>query len=566
MVMTRCQYVIIFLLAGQIFLTSNAFSQCPEKIIITTDRYLYFSGENLWYKAGCFITGTNQPSPLSKVAYLELSNLNGTTVTQIKLSLEKGQGNSYMILPDTLSTGNYFLTAYTNWMRNYDNQFFATTMISVINPFRKDVFNSITKLKVPFSESEKIQSNTAVFEQLQKEYKTRSMVDLIFKNVADLNDISISVARKSLLSSHENSSKPENQSGESGSTIKLKNPPDFLPEVEGKIITGIIKNRSDNKPLVKEVVILNFVNRIASLYVTRTDNSGRFRFSVNQFGNKEMVIQPIWADTSGAGYAVELDPAFITEKVKIGPAGVPFNDSLITEINKCIINMQVEALYNSASKRSYVAKPLTRNFNFYNDPPIKTQLDKYIELPTMSEVFKEIVPSVAVRDRNNVNSFRVASENGMLLDYFAIVDGIQIKDINRIVSMNPEDVKQIEVIDLKYYFKDQELGAIINIQTKKGDLSAMNFDNRIFRQEYPCFEYSYIFPFPDYSVDSIYKSDIADFRNQLYWNPQVNVEKEGSHIRFYTSDDTGDYLVAIEGITPEGKRVRYEMPFSVIEK
>jgi hypothetical protein len=564
--MRRYQHVLTLLLVGQLFLTSNSFSQCPEKIIITTDRCLYFSGENLWYKAGCYIAGTNQPSPLSKVVYLELSNLSGTTVTQVKLSLEKGQGNSYMILPDTLSTGNYFLTAYTNWMRNYDNQVFAIAMISVINPFRKDVFNSLTSLKLPVSESIEILDNTAVFEPIQKEYKTRALVDLNIKNVTDLNDISISVARKSLLSSYENRSKAENQSAESASTKRLKNPPDFLPEPEGKIITGIIKNRSDNKPLVKEVVILNFVNRITSLYVTRTDNSGRFRFSVNQFGNKEMVIQPIWADTSGAGYAVELDPSFITEKVKIKPAGVPFNDSLITEINECIINMQVEALYNSASKRSYVAKPLTRNFNFFNDPPIKTQLDKYIELPTMSEVFKEIVPSVGVRDRNNVNSFRVNSSNGMLLDYFAIVDGIQTKDINRIVSMNPEDVKQIEVIDLKYFFKDQELGAIINIQTKKGDLSAMNFDNRIFRQEYPCFEYSYIFPFPDYAVDSIYKSDNADFRNQLYWNPQVNVEKESSHIRFYTSDDTGDYLVALEGINNEGKRVRFEVPFSVIEK
>jgi hypothetical protein len=565
--MSRYKHALISLFVIQLFLTTNSFCQCPEKIVITTDRDLYFSGENLWYKVECLITGTDEPSPLSKVVYLELTNISGMPVTQLKLYIEKGQSSSMIILPDTLSTGNYFLTGYTNWMKNYNNQVFTRRMISVINPFRNDVFTSLATLKIPLSaENDKVLNNTTFFEKIQKEYKTRSLVDIIIKNIPGFKNISVSVARKELLSlpgitSH---NLPEKPGGEKNTLSGFKNPPDFLPEPEGKIISGTIKKRSDNKPLAKEVVILNFVDRTTSLYLSRTDNKGRFWFSVNQFGNKEMVIQPIWADTSGTGYSVELDPSFVADRGRNNPIGITFNDSLINEINKCIINMQVEALYNSVLKRSFNAAPVKRNLNFYNDPEIKKQLDKYIELPTLSEVFKEIVPSVSVKDWKNNNAFRVFSSNGLYLDYFAIVDGVQIKDIDRVLSMNPEDVKQIELIDLKYHFKDQELGAIISIQTKKGDLSALNFDNRIFRQEYNGYEFSYSFSSPDYSVDSIYSSPVADFRNVLYWNPDLKTGKDVSTIRFYTSDDTGIYLVSIEGIGPDGKKIRIESQIKVV--
>jgi hypothetical protein len=556
------------ILAGNMFLITSLYSQCSERISITTDRDLYFSGENLWYKVDCIKGGTSQPSPLSKVAYLELYNTSGTAVMQAKLFLFDGQTNSRMVLPDTLSTGNYFLAGYTNWMKNYGSQVYASKMISIINPFQKGVFAALSGINPIMKEAgNKSGDNSLIVEQLHDKYKSRSLVEMVLKYNQDLKYVTVSVARKALLYERsKNTSDPEGLAETDYFTSQLKNPPAFLPEPEGKIVSGIIVNRSDNMPLANEVVTLSFVSRVPYLYLSHTDNSGRFRFAVNQFGGKEMVIQPLWADTSGKGFMVELDPSFVSNLTFKGTGTTSLNDSSIAEISKCIVNMQVEALYSTVLRRNYVSLPVKKSYSFFNDPPISTVLDKYIELPTMSEVFKEIVPSVGVRERKNVNSFRVVGSNGLYVNYFAIVDGVQIKDINRIIAMNPEEIKQIEVLDLRYFFKDQELGAIISIQTKKGDLSAMNFDNRIFRQEYSGYEYSYAFQSPDYSIDSIYQSKTADFRNLLYWNPEVKIAKEGTHIRFSTSDDTGDYIVSLEGITQEGKKVRYEMPFSVSDK
>ncbi len=565
--MHRLSKLLLFLLTYSLLFYSKIAGQCPEKISISTDRDLYFTGETIWYKVCCLGSGTSKPSLLSKVAYFELYNINNNPVVQLKLYLTEGQLNSKLLLPDTLSTGTYFLKGYTNWMKNYGSQVFATKVISVINPFTSDVSAVINNLSSDIQgEVATENKNWLQVSQTKNEYKTRSLVDLSIKKSEDVKFLTVSVARLSLLNRRGNSALPvaDKVNGINNIRDGLKHSPDHLPEPEGILISGTIRNKNNNNLLINEVITLNLVSSFPTLNISRTDNAGRFRFVVNQFGNKEMVIQPLNADTSGTGYLIELDPVFASDVRNISVNGSKFDDSDIDELNKCIINMQIEALYNSVLKNNTQTGQTFREYSFYSEPEIKVILDKYIELPTMNEVFKEIVPAVGIRDKKNVNSFKVFGTTGALKNYFAMVDGIPIKDINRIAAMNPEDIKQIEVINLTYYFKDQELGAIISIQTKKGDLSAMNFDNRIFRQEYTGYEYSYSFSSPDYSIDSIFSSPVADFRNVLYWNPDLKTDKEAGTLRFYTSDDTGTYLVSVEGIGPDGNKIRIEYPIKVV--
>jgi hypothetical protein len=280
---------------------------------------------------------------------------------------------------------------------------------------------------------------------------------------------------------------------------------------------------------------------------------------------KEIVIQPYSADSTSIDYMIDIDPVFANSRKSLWGNSNSVDDKFVEEINKCIVNMQIEALYNSVSRINQKPVLLPEKYSFYSEPETRVILDKYIELPTMGEVFKEIVPTVNVITRNNVSSFRVIGVSGTIKNYFTIVDGIYIKDVNRIVEMNPEDIKQIEVINRTYFVKDLEIGAIISIQTKKGDLSAMNFDNRIFRQEFHGYEFSFQFSAPDYSIDSVYTSPRADFRNLLYWNPDMKFDEEGSgQVKFYTSDDSGDYVISVEGIQSDGKKQRLEVPFSVV--
>ena len=49
------------------------------------------------------------------------------------------------------------------------------------------------------------------------------------------------------------------------------------------------------------------------------------------------------------------------------------------------------------------------------------------------------------------------------------------------------------------------------------------------------------------------RSRLPDFRNLLYWNPEVTTSATGAaNLSFYTSDQAGRYLVVVQGLTKAG--------------
>jgi uncharacterized protein YfaS (alpha-2-macroglobulin family) len=49
------------------------------------------------------------------------------------------------------------------------------------------------------------------------------------------------------------------------------------------------------------------------------------------------------------------------------------------------------------------------------------------------------------------------------------------------------------------------------------------------------------------------QSRLPDFRNVLYWSPEVITNENGKQtVEFYTSDLPGKYVVVVQGITANG--------------
>jgi hypothetical protein len=83
----------------------------------------------------------------------------------------------------------------------------------------------------------------------------------------------------------------------------------------------------------------------------------------------------------------------------------------------------------------------------------------------------------------------------------------------------------------------------------------MEFDNSLFRQVYETCVDQIEFYSPDYSTNLLKESRIPDFRNTLYWDPDLHTGKDGkTETEFYTSDESVSYTIVVEGISPDGKR------------
>lgn len=106
-----------------------------EKLYVHLNRNFILAGETLWFKIYAMDAGSHQASDLSKVAYLEVLK-DGRAEIQEKIELKNGTGAGSMFIPATLTSGNYMVRAYTNWMRNSSAELFFQQPITIINGFR----------------------------------------------------------------------------------------------------------------------------------------------------------------------------------------------------------------------------------------------------------------------------------------------------------------------------------------------------------------------------------------------------------------------------------------------
>jgi len=90
-----------------------------EEIYIHTDREDFIAGEEMWFNVYVVDRQSSKPSPYSRIVYIELMNMYNNPVLQKRILIENGSGPGQVVLPDSLSSGNYTLRAYTNWMKNF---------------------------------------------------------------------------------------------------------------------------------------------------------------------------------------------------------------------------------------------------------------------------------------------------------------------------------------------------------------------------------------------------------------------------------------------------------------
>ncbi|MFV8376879.1 TonB-dependent receptor plug domain-containing protein [Flavobacterium sp. LB1P71] len=134
-------HILCFLgmLLTSVFLNAQVQKVIPdiEKIYLHTDRSSYFLGDDLWYKAYSVRAYNNLLFDNSNVLYVELISPDSKIIAQNKTNLEMGLGYGDFKLTDSISVkpGVYQIRAYTNWNRNFGDDFVFKKNIEIIDVF-----------------------------------------------------------------------------------------------------------------------------------------------------------------------------------------------------------------------------------------------------------------------------------------------------------------------------------------------------------------------------------------------------------------------------------------------
>ena len=114
-----------------------------EKIHLHMDKPYYAIGDNIWFKAYVVTAEKNELSDLSKILYVELINDKDSVKQSLALPLEMGLTWGDFSLTDSLKEGNYRIRAYTNWMRNFGEEYFFDKTFTVGNSIANTVITQV---------------------------------------------------------------------------------------------------------------------------------------------------------------------------------------------------------------------------------------------------------------------------------------------------------------------------------------------------------------------------------------------------------------------------------------
>jgi hypothetical protein len=115
-----------------------------EKVFIHTNKTSYSSNDNIWFKA--YVGNYNNiPSLKTTHLYVDLIDKKGAVIQTRNILIYKGIGKGQFELNDSLKFGEYYIRAYTNYMRNFgeDNAFIQK--ITILNTIIEK--NSVIKNK-----------------------------------------------------------------------------------------------------------------------------------------------------------------------------------------------------------------------------------------------------------------------------------------------------------------------------------------------------------------------------------------------------------------------------------
>lgn len=342
--------------------------------------------------------------------------------------------------------------------------------------------------------------------------------------------------------------------------------PEFIykPEHDYHFLSGRLNDDDQRTVRPPETVLLCSPGREPDFQHSETDTAGNFSFSLHiDEKPKDLVIMP---DDSRAKSKIILESSFpdkyLNPEKRRSSSEVMF-PHMIEEMS---VNNQVNKIYGikvSGKPVKAMYMPL-RPARFYGKPDIELVLSDYVALPKMEEIFYEVLPGVSLRKRGSSYNILIVdriNENRYELSPFIFLDGVKINDASIIAALDPNDVEKIDVVKEKYVAGNYLFPGILNVITKKADFNSFPLPDYMIRFSYKVVDPAISFQMPGNDSTVNENTQVPDFRNTLYWNPDVNTDKEGrAGIKFRTSDISGNYKICIHGITRDGQiisEVRY---------
>ncbi len=515
-----------------------------EQIFIHINSNFLITGERLFYKVYTQNTTTKNLSSLSKVAYVAIINSKKKTVLQQKIKLTNGIGFGDFFISTPLTTGNYKVIGYTQWMKN-KNLFFEEDLY---------IYNAFTNPPKVIADTKEKQPNKNLKTYTKREKVTLPISTIALDNVKGNFSISVKKINPSIFPEKMTSEQFSTKKTQTNAVISHANKEFSIPEFRGELLSGIVTSKN-NSNIENLKVILSSIHKNGITQITNTNTKGEFHFNITNSLEKENLNIQLDVDAV-SNYSISLIKKHPVDYSQLQFKEITTTRKINTIIKNKSIHLQIENAYSSIKIDSIHED--TYNFKQYQQTPLTFVLDKYKRFNTMEETIIEVIQSCWIENKNGNYTIYVRDENlvnNKLFKPLIIVDGHIVTDHNELANFHPRKIKTVHVFRKKHIMNSKQYHGIINVETFK--LSFKPDEAKIFKLNTPNISKEKTYFKQNYTKNKDLR--IPDYRTQLYWSPTI----EGKEINFYTSDVSGVFEINIEGFSNTGKPISLKQYFKV---
>ncbi|MFC2116629.1 hypothetical protein ACFLTU_09140 [Bacteroidota bacterium] len=557
----KSTYCLIVILLGGLCCSQSVLSQIPydktyqeealsntEYITLITDRNMYAVNERIYFRSFYRKDSESANELWSKALYVELVTPSGMAVTNGKFRHNERGSSGFLTIPADVLTGNYYLRAYTRWMRNFGPGSYSYIPLTIINPFKQDVLKE-------GDESSSVNAEPYMMKNPGVECQTNKL------NYAPGEEVILEISQAAL---------NDKLSGEYCLTvvqaglcdtmnayIDIINPGkgkefrfNYLPDIRGISISGSVFDTEDQSPVPRARLHFTSIGEKADYFGTITDELGRFILTLpDRTGTQELFVA--CESLNSATQEIRIDQDFATDPVPFRTKQFALSPEKKEVATRMVFNMQLSKVFE-IDEASPVTETEADSFPFYGLPNTSVDLEKFVKLPTMTEVFVNLVPDVYVKYKRGQPYLNIGSPYGniSLFPPLVLIDQIPVFDQKAIFSIDPTKIERIVVINEMYVRGNIMFGGIISLSSKQGDMAAVDLPKGSY-----FFDYQGFHPGNSLAPYSSAKR-IPDTRNTQLWIDRIHLDSgEKKTVQFPASSSPGEYHILVRGASPLGEIV-----------
>ena len=359
----------------------------------------------------------------------------------------------------------------------------------------------------------------------------------------------------------------------------------YFPE-KGFTLEGKVVRWEDRSKPIQVDLSMMFLENITFQARTSSNEAGDFWFEGLQVEDTlNAVIQTINSKKEKKGKSGKLINSFIELKKKTYP--------------KIRINHQAKKIESKALNRDYLddmleisqikssfdgdvifldevavestedrsSNPFYREYMLYREPDTRLVMDSIKSgYANIFDVIKGRLTGIQFsKDESGEYIALIRGPNSISLDNNAVflLDGQQIPS-SVISTINPNDISHVDVLKgVRATIYGTSNGVIAFYRKTGRSGAALGNTMGILNVKMYGYHQPDEFYVPNHKNPTEKEKIRPDRRGTQYWSSSISLSQNKANFSYYTSDDSGDFVAYIEGLTDEGRLIRTEINFEV---